>query len=68
MSMITPANSDSALETQQKEIRALAIQAAATLFASRKFTSPIPAINSVLSNARTIETYITEGRIPSDES
>ena len=51
--------SDSSMEHQQKEIRALALQAAATWAGSK----PRIGWNTVMECARDFELYIEEGRI-----
>lgn len=55
----------SAAEAQQMEIRALAVQAAATFWANRKLVGEDT--EALLEQARQIEVYIAEGRIPGDD-
>ena len=64
--LTTPAGGVHQRDTQEKEIRALALQAAATWAvgygqASRAST------DQILEVARDFESYIEEGRIPSDK-
>jgi hypothetical protein len=68
MSTFTVGFSESSSKTQEKEIRALALQAVATLLApTLKKTSTDAAVEYTLDYVRIFETYIMEGRIPKDD-